>query len=57
MTALTLALALAGPAMIASLTLAWAIEAWRLGAPFIAAGFAVTGAGIAAFVIHAILGA
>jgi hypothetical protein len=55
MTALTLALALAGPAMIASLTLAWAIEAWRLGAPFIAAGFAATGAGIAAFVIHAIL--
>jgi hypothetical protein len=55
MTALTLAMALASPALIASLTLVWAIEAWRLGAPFIAAGFAATGAGIAAFVINAIL--
>jgi hypothetical protein len=55
MTALTLALALAGPAMIASLTLAWAIEAWRLGAPFIAAGFAATGAGIAYATVNAIL--
>ena len=57
MTALTLALALAAPALIASMTFAWAIEAWRLGAPYIAVGFAATGAGIAAFVIHAILGA
>ncbi len=55
MTTITLAMALAAPAMIASLTLAWAIEAWRLGAPGIAVGFAVTGAGIAAFVINAIL--
>ena len=55
MTALTLALALAAPALIASLTLVWAAEAWRLGAPFIAAGLAATGAGIAAFVINAIL--
>jgi hypothetical protein len=55
MSAITLALALAAPAIIASMTLAWAIEAWRLGALGIAAGFAVTGAGIAAFVIHAIL--
>ncbi len=57
MTALTLAMALTAPALIVSMTLAWAVEAWRLGAPGIAAGFAVTGAGIAAFVIHAILGA
>jgi hypothetical protein len=57
MSAITLALALAAPAIIASMTLAWAIEAWRLGALGIAAGFAATGAGIAAFVIHAILGA
>jgi hypothetical protein len=55
MTALTLAMAFAAPALIASMTLVWAIEAWRLGAPFIAAGFAATGAGIAAFVINAIL--
>jgi hypothetical protein len=55
MNALTLALALIAPALIGSLTLAWAIEAWRLGAPGIAVGFAVTGAGIAAFVINAIL--
>jgi hypothetical protein len=41
--------------MIASLTLAWAIEAWRLGAPFIAAGFAATGAGIAYATVNAIL--
>jgi len=57
MTAISLAMACAAPALIASLSLAWAAEAWRLGAPGIAAGFAVTGAGIAAFVIHAILGA
>ena len=55
MSALTLAMALAAPALITSMTLAWAVEAWRLGAPFIAAGLAVTGAGVAAFVIHAIL--
>jgi hypothetical protein len=48
-------MSLTAPALIASLTLAWAIEAWRLGAPGIAAGFAATGAGIAAFMIHAIL--
>jgi hypothetical protein len=57
MNALTLAMALAAPSIIASLALRWALEAWRLGAPFIAAGLAVTGAGVAAFVIHAILGA
>jgi hypothetical protein len=55
MNALTLAMACAAPALIASLALAWAVEAWRLGAPGIAAGLAVTGAGIAAFVIYAIL--
>ena len=57
MTGLTLAMALAAPAIIASLALAWAVEAWRFGAPGIAAGLAVTGVGIAAFVINAILGA
>ena len=56
MTALTLAMAFAAPALIASMTLAWAIEAWRLGAPFIAVGFAVTGAGIAYATVNAILG-
>jgi len=56
MTAITLAMALAAPTLIASLALRWAVEAWRLGAPGIAAGFAAAGAGIAAFVIHAILG-
>ena len=55
MTALNLAMALAAPAIIACLALAWAAEAWRLGAPFIAIGFASAGAGIAAFVINAIL--
>jgi hypothetical protein len=55
MTALTLAMACAAPALIASLSLRWAAEAWRLGAPGIAAGLAVTGVGIAAFVINAIL--
>jgi hypothetical protein len=55
MTALSLALALAAPAIIASMTLRWAVEAWRLGAPFVAIGFAAAGVGIAAFVIHAIL--
>jgi hypothetical protein len=55
MTALSLAMAFAGPVIIASMTLAWAIEAWRLGAPGIAVGFAAAGGGIAAFVIHAIL--
>jgi len=55
MTALSLAMALTAPAIIASLALSWAAEAWRLGAPFIAVGFAATGAGIAAFVINAIL--
>lgn len=55
MTALTLAMACAAPALIASMTLAWAVEAWRLGASGIAAGLAATGVGIAAFVIHAIL--
>jgi hypothetical protein len=55
MTALSLAMALAAPALIASLALAWAAEAWRIGAPGIAIGFAATGAGIAAFVINAIL--
>jgi hypothetical protein len=48
-------MALTAPAIIASLTLAWAVEAWRIGAPGIAAGLAVTGVGIAAFVINAIL--
>jgi len=48
-------MALAAPALITSMTLAWAVEAWRLGAPGIAVGFTATGAGIAAFVIHAIL--
>jgi hypothetical protein len=57
MTALTLAMAFAAPALIASMTLAWAVEAWRLGAPGIAAVLAATGAGIAAFVINSILGA
>jgi hypothetical protein len=57
MTALSLAMALSAPALIASMTLAWAVEAWRLGAPGIAVGFAAAGGGIAAFVIHAILGA
>jgi len=57
MTALTLAMAFAAPALIASLALAWSVEAWRLGAPGIAIGFAATGVGIAAFVINAILGA
>jgi hypothetical protein len=56
MTALSLALALTAPALIASMTLVWAIEAWRLGAPFIAAGFAATGAGIAYMIGNAILG-
>jgi hypothetical protein len=55
MSALTLAMACAAPALIASLALAWALEAWRLGAPGIAIGFAAAGAGIAAFVINAIL--
>jgi hypothetical protein len=55
MTALSLAMALTAPALIASLTLVWAIEAWRLGAPGIAAGFAATGAGIAYMIVSAIL--
>lgn len=56
MSALTLALALAAPAIIASLTLAWSVEAWRLGAPGIAAGLAAAGAGIAYMIGNAILG-
>jgi len=55
MTSISLAMALAAPALIASLTLAWAIEAWRLGAPLIAIGFAATGAGIAYATVNAIL--
>jgi len=55
MTALSLAMALAAPSIIASLALAWAVEAWRLGAPGIAAGLAVTGAGIACAIVNAIL--
>lgn len=57
MTALSLALAIAPPLAIASLTLAWAIEAWRLGAPGIAVGFAAAGAGIAYMIVNTILGA
>ena len=56
MTALTLAMAFAAPALIASLSLAWALEAWRLGAPGIAAGLAAAGAGIAYMIGNAILG-
>ena len=56
MTALTLAMAFAAPAIIASLALAWAAEAWRLGAPGIAAGLAATGGGIAYATVNAILG-
>jgi hypothetical protein len=43
--------------MIASLALRWAVEAWRLGAPGIAAGFAAAGAGIAYMIVNTILGA
>jgi hypothetical protein len=57
MSALTLAMALTAPAMIASLALRWAVEAWRLGAPGIAAGFAAAGAGIAYMIVNTILGA
>ncbi len=57
MTTITLAMALTAPAMIVTMMSAWAIEAWRLGAPFIAVGFAVTGAGIAYATVNAILGA
>lgn len=57
MTALTLAMACAAPAIIASLALRWAVEAWRLGAPFIAVGLAAAGAGIAYMIGNAILGA
>jgi hypothetical protein len=56
MNAITLAMAFAAPAMIASLALRWAVEAWRLGAPVIAAGLAVTGGGIAYATVNAILG-
>ncbi len=56
MSALTLAMALAAPAIIASLALAWAVEAWRIGAPSIAIGFAAAGAGIAYMIGNAILG-
>ena len=56
MTTITLAMAFAGPVIIASLTLVWAAEAWRLGAPFIAAGFAASGAGIAYMIVSASLG-
>jgi hypothetical protein len=55
MTALSLAMALTAPAIIASLALSWAAEAWRLGAPGIAVGFAAAGAGIAYATINAIL--
>jgi len=56
MSAITLAMALAAPTLIASLSLAWAVEAWRLGAPFIAIGFAAAGVGIAYMIGNAILG-
>ena len=55
MTALTLAMGLTAPALIASLALAWAAEAWRLGAPGIAIGFAAAGVGIAYMIGNAIL--
>jgi hypothetical protein len=55
MNALTLAMALAAPAIIASMTLRWAVEAWRLGAPGVAAGLAATGVGIAYAIVNAIL--
>lgn len=57
MTTLSIAMALAAPALIASLTLAWSVEAWRLGAPGIAIGFAAAGAGIAYMIVNTILGA
>jgi hypothetical protein len=56
MTTFTLAMAFAGPALIASLALRWAVEAWRLGAPGIAAGLAAAGAGIAYATVNAIMG-
>ncbi len=56
MIALSLAMALAAPAIIASLALAWSVEAWRLGAPGIAAGLAAAGVGIAYMIGNAILG-
>jgi hypothetical protein len=48
-------MALTAPALIASMTLAWAVEAWRLGAPGIAVGFAAAGGGIAYATVNAIL--
>jgi hypothetical protein len=57
MNALSLAMACAAPALIASLALRWAVEAWRLGAPGIAAGLAAAGAGIAYATVNAIWGA
>jgi len=57
MSALTLAMACAAPALIASLSLAWSVEAWRLGAPGIAAGIAAAGAGITYMIVNTILGA
>jgi hypothetical protein len=57
MTALSLAMAFAAPALIVSMTLAWSVEAWRLGAPGIAVGLAAAGAGIAYMIVNTILGA
>jgi hypothetical protein len=57
MTSISLAMAFAAPALIASLALRWAVEAWRLGAPGIAVGFAAAGVGIAYMIGNAILGA